>query len=314
MIRKVNSIQDYGGLIINTAESDVTLIEEGNLVKYDGVNVEVSIPKPGDYIYRDADGTIHFLSRESVRTGLLPSDWVFVEPYYYGWEDTDLVDMGTGILWSKRDIDLTQADKLTKTAFQYEKSFCSWGNTFMHNPATNSSFTYDWGSVNTEEPWYDGQVYGSTPGAELTASFTPDSGHDAARENLGGARRMPTNAEFGSLFSNSDYITADGEIVTAATSIAKTEADKRVYVNGIAGLYIRSRKTGNRLFFSCSGYGAGRSRDGRGSRGYYWSSTWDSARLARSLGFYPSGVDPQYYYNRYLGFAVRPVQEHLSPA
>lgn len=308
MIRKVNSIQDYEGLIINTAESDVTLIEEGNLVKYDGVNVEVSIPKPGDYIYRDADGTIHFLSRESVRTGLLPSGWVFVEPYYYGWEDTDLVDMGTGILWSKRDIDLTQADKLAKTAFQYDKSFCSWGNTFMHNPISASAFDYNWGGVNAAEPWYDGQVYGSTPGAELTASFTPDSGHDAARENLGAPWRMPTNAEFDSLFSNSDYITADGEIVTAATSIAQTAADKRVRVNGIAGLYIRSRKTGNRLFFSCSGFGTGRSRNYRGSYGYYWSVAFYSARYARFLFFYPSGVHPRSYNLRYYGLAVRPVQ------
>ena len=308
MIRKVNSIQDYEGLIINTAESDVTLIEQGNLVKYDGVNVEVSIPKPGDYIYRDADGTIHFLTRESVRTSLLPSDWVFVEPYYYGWEDTDLVDMGTGILWSKRDIDLTQADKLAKTAFQYEKSFCSWGNTSMYNPISASAFDYNWGSINAEEPWYEGQPYGDTPGAELTASFAPDSGNDAARENLGAPWRMPTSAEFGSLFSNSDYITADGEIITAATSIAQTAADKRVRVNGIAGLYIRSHKTGNRLFFSCSGYGTGRSRYYRGSNGYYWSSTWVSARNARNLNFYSGGVNPQSNGNRSNGFAVRPVQ------
>ena len=308
MIRKVKSIQDYEGLIINTAESDVTLIEDGNMVKYDGVNVEVSIPKPGDYIYRDADGTIHFLTRESVRTGLLPSDWVFVEPYYYGWEDTDLVDMGTGILWSKRDIDLTQADKLVKTAFQYEKSFCSWGNTFMHNPISASAFSYNWGSVNAAEPWYEGQPYGETPGAELTASFAPDSGHDAARENLGAPWRMPTNAEFGSLFSNSDYITADGEVVTAATSIAQTAVDKRVRVNGIAGLYIRSRKTGNRLFFSCSGYGTGRSCNYRGSGGSYWSSTWDSARYASNLSFNSDGVNPQSNLSRFCGFAVRPVQ------
>lgn len=308
MIRKVKSIQDYEGLIINTAESDVTLIEDGNLVKYDGVNVEVSIPKPGDYIYRDAAGTIHFLTRESVRTGLLPSDWVFVEPYYYGWEDTDLVDMGTGILWSKRDIDLAQSDKLVKTAFQYEKSFCSWGNTFMHNPTSASAFSYNWGSVNAAEPWYEGQPYGDTPGNTLTASFAPDSGHDAARENLGAPWRMPTSAEFVSLFSNSDYITADGEIVTAATSIAHTGADKRVRVNGIAGLYIRSRKTGNRLFFSCSGRGTGRSRNDRGSNGSYWSSTWVSARNARNLSFYSGGVNPQNGNNRCFGFALRPVQ------
>ncbi|MBR6604346.1 MAG: hypothetical protein IKK92_00515, partial [Prevotella sp.] len=137
-----------------------------------------------------------------------------------------------------------------------------------------------------------------------------DSGYDAVRKNLGAPYRMPTNDNHGELFnsSNIDYITEDGEIVTAATSVAKTAADKRVRVNGIVGLYIRSKANGKRLFFPCSGNGSGTSRYNRGSSGLYWSSTWSSARLARRLNFSSGGVNPQDYNNRYGGFAVRAVQ------
>ena len=147
-------------------------------------------------------------------------------------------------------------------------------------------------------------------GAALAASFAADSGYDAVRENLGAPYRMPTNDNHGELFNsaNIDYITEDGEIVTAATSVAKTAADKRVNVNGIVGLYIRSKANGKRLFFPCSGYGYGTSRNYRGSYGYYWSSTWSSTRYARSLNVYSGGVNPQNNSNRYGGFAVRAVQ------
>jgi hypothetical protein len=113
---------------------------------------------------------------------------------------------------------------------------------------------------------------------------------------------MPTNTEFGELFANIRYINADG------TEVDTTKTDKRVNVNGVMGLYLESRINGARLFFSCSGYGYGRSWYIRGSYGYYWSSTFSSARSARYLFFYSGGVFPQYIDSRYYGFALRPVQ------
>ena len=79
-------------------------------------------------------------------------------------------------------------------------------------------------------------------------------------------------------------------------------------MNGVIGLYLESKINGARLFFSCSGYGGGRSWSGRGSYGLYWSSTFYSARYARGLYFLSGGVFPQSSYYRYGGFAVRPVQ------
>ena len=215
-----------------------------------------------------------------------------------------VVDMGlpSGVKWASRDIDLTKPGGFCETPFIYEKSFFSWGNIDGHNPSSVSDFAYDWGGINAQEPWYEGQVYGSTPGNTLTGNIAVGEDFDAARANLGAPWRMPTSAEYAELFANIKYINADG------TEVDTTKTDKRVDVNGVKGLYIESIINGARLFFSCSGSGVGRSWNVRGSYGYYWSSAWNSARRARYLYFYSGGVDPQYYYNRYYGFALRPVQ------
>lgn len=234
--------------------------------------------------------------------------------YQKPYVDTDLfVDMGlpSGVLWAKAAIDLTTTSKFQEvdgavSPFKYECSFFSWGNTDGHNPSSTSAFDHDWGGVNEQEPYYDGQVYGSTPGNALTGNIPPSM--DAARVNLGAPWREPSMDDFTELFANIDYIDADGNVVTAETSIAKTAADKRVTVNGINGLYLRSKINGNRLFFPASGYGGGRSWGNRTGYGVFWSSTFVSARYARGLVFYSGGVSPTNTSSRYSGFPVRPVQ------
>ena len=225
--------------------------------------------------------------------------------------DTDLyVDMGlpSGVLWAKKNIDITQQNGFAASEFQYECSFCSWGNTDMYNPNAQNSFAgvYNWGGVNENDPYYEGQPYGSTPGAALTANFGPS--FDAARRHLGAPWRMPSTEEFKELFDNCDFIDADGNLVTESTSVAGTAADKRITMNGIVGLRLRSKINGNVIFFPASGYGGGTTWGNRGSNGYYWSSSWYSARDARNLSFSSGGVGPQTTSNRYYGRAVRPVQ------
>jgi len=215
-----------------------------------------------------------------------------------------LVDMGlpSGVKWASRDIDLTKPGGFCETPFTYMKSFFSWGNIDGHNPISNSSFSYNWGGVNESEPYYKGQPYGDTPGNTLTGNIAVGEDFDAARANLGAPWRMPTSGEYGELFANIIYIDANGDEVDTA------KTDKRVTVNGVLGLYIQSKLNGARLFFSCSGSGYGRTWNVRGSNGYYWSSTWYSARYARNLVFNSGGVIPQSYLSRYVGFALRPVQ------
>lgn len=232
---------------------------------------------------------------------------------YMGLEQTQtptahVVDMGlpSGLKWADCDIDLTQADKFAASPFQYEKSFFSWGNTDGHNPISTSAFDYDFGtwdnSKNANEDGYKpDSIYGQTPGCKLTASMAPSQ--DAARANLGGPWRMPTTAEFKELFDNCDFVQADGTTVIDAGT-----TDKRVTVNGVLGIYLKSKNNGNLLFFACSGYGYGSSWNVLGSLGHYWSASFDSARTAYNLLFNSGGVYPQYGNNRYSGFAVRPVQ------
>ena len=200
------------------------------------------------------------------------------------------VNMGlpSGLLWAEKNIGAS-------SAYSYECSFFSWGNTDGHTPTSTSSFSpYDWGTSNSTEP------YASSAGAALTGNIPLSQ--DAARQNLGGSARMPTSAEFKELFNNIKYINADG------TEVSSSSANKIVRVNGILGLYLESKINGNRLFFACSGRGNGTSWEGRGPYGTYWTSTLYSSAYGCRMSFNSEGVYYQNnYYNRFYGFAVRAV-------
>ena len=214
-------------------------------------------------------------------------------------QDELLVDLAlpSGLLWATRNIDVTKENGFAASPYQYECSFFSWGNTDGHNPISTSAFQYNWGTAN------DGP-YASTPGATIDFSQAQQAGigFDAARQNLGAPWRMPTTAEFAELFNNIIYIDANGD------EIASTTADKRVNYNGVMGLRLKSKNNNREIFFPCSGNGNGQSWHGRGSYGNYWSSSLNSATHGRYLSFGSGGVSPQINYNRFYGFAVRPVQ------
>jgi hypothetical protein len=165
----------------------------------------------------------------------------------------------------------------------------------MFNPTSTSAFAHNWGTANDTEP------YVSSPGAELTGNIAPSQ--DAARANLGAPWRMPTTEEYAELFANIDYVQADG-----ATVIDAATTNKLVTVNSITGIYLKSKINGKLLFFPCSGNGHGQSWNYRGSSGHFWSSSLHSATSGRSLNFGSGGVNPQNAYDRFRGFAVRPVQ------
>ncbi|MBQ5373919.1 MAG: hypothetical protein IIU51_05110, partial [Bacteroidaceae bacterium] len=126
-------------------------------------------------------------------------------------DDSDLkVDMGlpSGILWASRNIDLTQKNGFAASPFQYEASYFSWGNTDGHNPTSQTTFDYNWGSINAQVPWYEGQPYGDTPGSQLDTNIPLKE--DTARVNLGSPWRMPTSENFEELFNYCDFVRADG--------------------------------------------------------------------------------------------------------
>lgn len=116
---------------------------------------------------------------------------------------------------------------------------------------------------------------------------------------------MPSSSEFQELIGGCDIIDAEGNIIEGT--------DKRTTMYGVVGLRLRSRVNGNVIFFPASGYGGGAAWSSRGSYGFYWSSSWGSARTAWDLIFGPSGMSPHDTYNRYSGFPVRPVIDTASP-
>jgi hypothetical protein len=151
---------------------------------------------------------------------------------------------------------------------------------------------FSWGNVegHAEGSGYDfsDAVYAETPGAALTGNIPTNGTYDAARHNMGAPCRMPTVSEFQELNAQCDSEWTDED--------------------GVAGRRFTSRINGNSIFFPASGYYNGTTLYGRGSNGFYWSSSYYSATNAYSLRFYSSNVTPAYNYDRRYGFPARAVQ------
>lgn len=268
---------------VNVADATLNISSTGaKNIKINGSNLQPGVIKAGMTAIMCYDGSAYnIVGLMGLEGGGSPSDLY--------------VDMGlpSGVLWAKKNIDITQANGFAASEYQYECSFVSWGNTQMHNPISTSAFDYNWGTAN------DGP-YADTPGAALTGNISPS--FDAARANLGAPWRMPTTGEFAELFNNIDYIDASGNVIAAGTT------NKLVTVNGIVGIRLKSKINNAILFFPCAGLGCGTSWDDRGSGGHYWSSSLYSASYGRRLGFGSGAINPQLNNYRFYGFAVRPVQ------
>ena len=149
---------------------------------------------------------------------------------------------------------------------------------------------FSWGNVEGVEIGkvcdFSEEKYVKTEGYKLKGDIDPT--HDAATVNMGEPWRTPSDDEFQELYDNCDWEwTAE---------------------NGYYGIRFTSKINGNSIFLPASGDGSGTSWGNRGSSGYYWSSSFGSARYARGLYFFSGGVYPQYYNYRYFGFAVRAVK------
>ena len=151
---------------------------------------------------------------------------------------------------------------------------------------------FSWGNVegHAEGSGYDfsDAVYAETPGAALTGNVPVNGTYDLVRHNMGAPCRLPTVGEFQELNSNCTSEWTDED--------------------GVAGRRFTSRINGNSIFFPASGNYNGTTLYSRGSSGYYWSSSYNSATYAYGLGFSSSNVLPAYDSGRRLGFTARAVQ------
>lgn len=149
--------------------------------------------------------------------------------------------------------------------------YFSWGNTVGHEAGKDYDFEED---------------YDNTPDSELKGDI--DLEHDAARVNLGEPWKMPTKGQFKELVDN-----CESEVAT---------------LKGYLGRCFTSKINGNSIFMPFAGYIDGTSLYGRGSRGYYWSSSVHSQTYGFDLYFYSSNVFPASIDLRFYGFSVRAVQ------
>ena len=210
----------------------------------------------------------------------------------------------SGLKWAPMNIDALQKRGFALSPYQYDGSFVSWGNVVPHNPNNEGEFEYDWGEANAKEPWFENQPYGLTPGSELETDI--DIAHDFAHQICGDKWRMPKSEDFNELIENCDFVKADG-----TTIIDPSTSDKRVTVNGVVGIYLKSKNNGNLLFFACSGFGSSSGWKYRGTCGYYWSGSFNSNKNANTLYFWSGGLETQHILSRNNGAAVRPVYDKL---
>ena len=189
-------------------------------------------------------------------------------------EASGFVDLGLSVKWAEGNI-VKNGTKYSIGAPTDQGCYFSWGNVEGHNKGEG----YDFSST----------TYNSTSGSKLTADISATGGYDAARATLGGNWRMPTKAECEELINNCTctWTTQDG-------------------VNGMRFTSKKSGYTGNSIFIPASGYYGGTSLSDEGSRGYYWSSTWNSSSSAWYLYFH-SGDQRMNYGSRLYGFTVRAV-------
>ena len=151
---------------------------------------------------------------------------------------------------------------------------------------------FSWGNVegHAEGSGYDfsDAVYAQTAGAALTGNIPVNNTYDMARHNMGAPCRLPTSGEFTELNNNCDSEWTDED--------------------GVAGRRFTSRINGNSIFFPASGNYSGTTLYSRGSYGYYWSSSYNSATSAYILYFTSSDVNPANNFNLRYGFTARAVQ------
>lgn len=240
---------------------------------------------------------------DAIVTYPMSEDW---QPQLHPVPEEMYVDLGlpSGLLWATRNIDVTQKNGFAASPFQYDCSFFSWGNVDGHNPNQYAYFTpWNWGGVNQQSPYYQGQVYGDTPGCELTINIPTNDKYDAARNILGSPWRMPSKEEFIELFNNVIFIDADGN------EIPSSSVDKRIMIQGVSGTYLQSKINGNRLFIPCCGYGELSALRAKSANSNLWTTDIYNERDAYYCVSGSGGVRINTWYMRNTGFNIRPVRE-----
>lgn len=189
----------------------------------------------------------------------------------------ELVDLGlpSGLKWATMNIGASSPE-------DYGDYF-AWGETMPKTTYNWKTYKHCNGSYNTLVKYNNSGGYGT-----VDNKIVLDLSDDAARQNWGGAWRMPTDSEW-------------TELRTECTWTLTTQ-------NGVRGYKVVSKTNSNSIFLPLAGYRNDTSLLTAGSYGWYWSSSLYGVSPDRawyvSLNSSGAGRD---YSLRYYGRSVRPV-------
>jgi len=96
-IRKFQTINDYNNATLSTEESTVSLIEAGNIVKNDGINVIIKEPVLGDAVYSDGDDNVIYIKMETLKSSAIPNTWSYIGFVIENREDGILIGYGVSM-------------------------------------------------------------------------------------------------------------------------------------------------------------------------------------------------------------------------
>ena len=211
----------------------------------------------------------------------------------------EVVDLGlpSGTLWCKYNLGVN-SNQLIKPEDWYG-NYYAWGEIEQHKGLSSNKNLepYDWQNYkyavddsHTLTKYCTFPMYGLNGFTDNLTELLPED--DAAYQNkhIGNYKfHIPTKEQFDELI---DY----------------TKNHWTNNYNGISGLngWIFKGKNGNEIFFPYAGQYDGSKQNEIGTKGYYWSSSLDSAPFFASC-LYISTMTFTHYEYRCNGFSVRPV-------
>ncbi|MDE7455802.1 MAG: serine/threonine protein kinase [Prevotella sp.] len=185
------------------------------------------------------------------------------------------VDLGLSVKWATCNVGASSPSDYG--------GFYAWGE-------TQPKSRYNWDNYfDCHSSWWGIIQKWGIYKADGETAISPNSGHDTARENLGGTWRMPTDAEYDELHDKCKWTWASRD--------------------GHHG-YVVTGPNGNSIFLPAAGCRGGMDSNGVGEYGYYWSSILSSSNSydTRNLCFYSGGHSTSNGY-RCIGRSVRPVTD-----
>ena len=190
---------------------------------------------------------------------------------YNGYEYVDL-GLPSGLKWATCNVGATSPEQAGL--------YFAWGET--------TGYTSE--QVTSGVRVFSEEVYNAGPAASISADLILEQ--DAARANMGGNWRMPTQTECQELLDNCDGAWTDDYNGT-----------------GVTGRLFTSKVNGKSVFFPYAGFYNNVGLDGVGSDGHYWSASWNNLYdYAWEFNFF-SGYQSISFEPRNYGHSVRAVCE-----